>query len=85
LENLHTLRAARRKGDIDSAGILIDFFAVYKQTPLSQRESQSIYYRYEVQLTEREAALAMKVSVKSVSEYVKRAVAKLSRKFSQDE
>lgn len=79
LRNIHHLRMARLRGDLDASAMLIDFMRAYRAAPLSQRELDVLYYRYELQMSQRDTAIALALSHQTVHSYEERAIAKIAK------
>lgn len=78
LENLQYVRSRRLKGDLDASMLLLDFDKTKAQAPLSKREHEVVYWRYEREFTEREAAKVLNISERAVKKYCRRAVLKIA-------
>ncbi|HDR8003445.1 sigma factor-like helix-turn-helix DNA-binding protein [Bacillus cereus group sp. BceL300] len=85
LESYADICDKRAKGDLDASIILLDFQATLHQAPLSQREREVVYWRYERDLTEKETARVLGISKTSVKSYTQRACLKLADVFAVTE
>jgi DNA-directed RNA polymerase specialized sigma subunit len=78
LENYQYVKSRRLKGDLDASILLLDFEQTLSDAPLSKREREIIYWRYEREYTERETARLLGISMKAVTEYKTRAIYKIA-------
>lgn len=78
LENFQNLRSSRLKGDLDASLLLLDFDATRNQAPLTVREREVLYWRYERECTEKETAKRLGISMKAVEEYSRRLIRKIA-------
>lgn len=78
LANLHYLRSERLNGDIDCAILLLDFFKAYRETPLTRREREVLYYVYEEGQSQTKTAELLNTSRKTVSQQVNSAAQKIA-------
>jgi DNA-directed RNA polymerase specialized sigma24 family protein len=78
LENLIYIQSRRLKGDLDASLLLLDFESTKNQAPLTKREREVLYWRYEREFTEKETAKMLQISMKAVEEYSRRLVRKIA-------
>lgn len=83
-EDIHRIRAARlTKTDYNVSNLLIDFQRAIEQAGLTRRQARALYWYYERDLTEREAARKMGVSRQTLSEYIEKALRKIAAVFEE--
>jgi DNA-binding CsgD family transcriptional regulator len=78
LENLQYVKSRRLKGDLDASLLLLDFEKTKSEAPLSHRELEVIYWRFEREFTEKETARHLGVSIRAIKKYCRRAILKLA-------
>jgi DNA-binding CsgD family transcriptional regulator len=78
LENYQYIRSRRLKGDLDASLLLLDFDKFRSEAPLSKRENEVLYWRYEQEFTEKEAARHLGISVGALKKYCHRAILKIA-------
>jgi DNA-binding CsgD family transcriptional regulator len=78
LENLQYIYSRRLKGDLDASLLLLDFESTKNQAPLTRREREVLYWRYEREFTEKETAKMLQISMKAVEEYSRRLIRKIA-------
>jgi DNA-binding CsgD family transcriptional regulator len=78
LENYQYILSRRLKGDLDASLMILDFESTKHQAPLSHRELEVIYWRFEREFTERETAKILGISIRSVKKYCHRAFIKIA-------
>jgi DNA-binding CsgD family transcriptional regulator len=78
LENLQYVKSRRLKGDLDASLLILDFDLTLSEAPLSRREREILYWRYEREYTEKETAKMLGITHKAVKEYKRRAIYKIA-------
>jgi DNA-binding CsgD family transcriptional regulator len=78
LDNYQYMLSRRLKGDLDASLLLLDFEKTKSEAPLSHREIEAIYWRYEREFTEKETARQLGISIGAVKRYCRRAILKLA-------
>jgi DNA-directed RNA polymerase specialized sigma24 family protein len=78
LENYQYIRSRRLKGDLDASLLLLDFDEIRNEAPLTRREREVIFLRYEQEFTEKETARHLDVSIRAVEKYRHRAILKIA-------
>jgi DNA-binding CsgD family transcriptional regulator len=78
LENYQYILTRRLKGDMDASLMILDFESTKHQAPLSHRELEVIYWRFEREFTERETAKQLGISIGAVKRYCGRAFLKIA-------
>ena len=73
LTNIHALRERRYVGDVGAIDTLLDFETAVKHAKLTERQSEAIRLKYDVGLTQKEAAQVMGVAPSTLSELISRA------------
>jgi DNA-directed RNA polymerase specialized sigma24 family protein len=75
LRDMHRLRSARfERGDYAASDILLDLDTAIQRANLTVRQRQAVYYCYEEDMRQVDAAKAMGCAQKNVSEAADRAV-----------
>jgi DNA-directed RNA polymerase specialized sigma subunit len=79
LKDIHSLREQRFQGTDTTflSCILIDFERLQENANLTQRQREALYFAYELDLTQSEAAEAMNISQQAVSKHIDNAIAKI--------
>lgn len=85
LKNIHYLREARLKGDIDSAILLLDFMDAVKKANLTRREREVLYYRFEKGYSVKETSKLLDISIQSVNVYMKRGATRIANYLAETE
>lgn len=78
LENYRYVQNRRLKGDLDASLLLIDFERTLAEAPLTNREHEALYWRYMREMTERETAKILDISIRSVNKHCHRAILKIA-------
>jgi DNA-directed RNA polymerase specialized sigma24 family protein len=78
LENYQYVLTRRLKGDLDASLMLLDFEKTRNQAPLTKREQEVIYWRFEREFTERETAKALGITIGAVKKFAHRAILKIA-------
>lgn len=81
MNDIHNLRQERLSGNIEASILLVDFYDAYRSAPLTLKERESIYYRFEKDYSVKDVAAYMNVATSTVLTLIKRGAYKISRKF----
>lgn len=84
-ENITYIKSQRYKGDLDASVLLLDFEEIVATAPLTKREQEVMYYRFERELTQKETAKVLGLSIRAVATYTRRAIFKIADTFAVTE
>lgn len=85
LDTIHHMREERYKGNVDAAVMLIDFMDAYRKADLTVTERQTLYWRYERDLTLEDTSEKLGMAASSVKRAARRAADKIAQFLGETE
>lgn len=83
LKDIHRLRERRfHAGDYSASDLLLDIQSAIDNAKLSNRQRLALYYVYELDLTQKDAAVQMTVTREAVTQLIGGAVERIAGVFS---